>query len=194
MGDNCNILIDRLPTSVVIDGIEYALNTDYRYMILYEMANADSNLTEQEKLMYGLNLLYPVVPPDIRQAADYLLYYFLCGKVVKAEDGGRYVRLYDYNYDSEYIFAAFYERFNINLQTAEMHWWEYKALFLGLRDCKFTEIMNIRGKDTSGMDEKMKAEYAKLKERYKIPQDEHEDKEAERLLELLGKGGSIADI
>ena len=46
-----NLLIDKLPETVEIDGLQYPINTDFRISILFEQLLADASLTEQEKLL-----------------------------------------------------------------------------------------------------------------------------------------------
>ena len=51
-----NILIDYLPTKFEIDGKEYEINYDFRTSILFCLLMNDPELTEEEKILQGLQL------------------------------------------------------------------------------------------------------------------------------------------
>ena len=65
-----NILTDDLPVSVVIDDKVYALNTDYRTGLTIMEAFEDQGLTDQEKALVMLELLYPEVPRNIERRSE----------------------------------------------------------------------------------------------------------------------------
>ena len=53
-----NMLLDELPTSVVIDGIQYDLNFDFRYSVMFEMLMFDDEIGDTDKLKKALKLYY----------------------------------------------------------------------------------------------------------------------------------------
>lgn len=60
-----NILIDIVPTTVCIDGIEYEINSDFRTSILFELMMQDTELTDKDKIINALKLYYQVAPNNI---------------------------------------------------------------------------------------------------------------------------------
>jgi hypothetical protein len=62
------------------------------------------------------------------------------------------------------IYAAFHQAYGINLATASLHWWEFRALLINLPDTtRMGSIMGIRATDTSEMSKHERRRYDKLK-------------------------------
>ena len=78
-----NILIDYLPTKFEIDGKEYEINYDFRTSILFCLLMNDPELTEEEKILQGLQLYYPVIPPNIEEAYKKILYFYSRGNDIE---------------------------------------------------------------------------------------------------------------
>ena len=53
---NHNMLVDYLPETVEIEGTEYAIETNFRTFILFEMMMQDPDLSDAEKARQGLEL------------------------------------------------------------------------------------------------------------------------------------------
>lgn len=68
--------------------------------------------------------------------------------------------------DGRYIYCAFLEQYNIDLQCTEyqnMHWWRFQTLLSGLHDTKFNDIIQIRQIQKPTANEK------KLQRQFKLP-------------------------
>ena len=183
-----NLLIDKLPETVEIDGLQYPINTDFRISILFEQLLADASLTEQEKLLQALRLYYPMIPTNIPEAIEQILWFYRCGKEQKAvvEDKSS-AAVFDYDYDDQYIYAAYLDQYGIDLQDINhLHWWKFKAMFAGLKeDNKLCKIMDIPG----DMPKAQKEFYKKMKKLYEIPLSQaQQDKLSEIEAVLLGDG------
>ena len=61
---NHNMLVDYLPETVEIEGTEYAIETNFRTFILFEMMMQDPELSDAEKARQGLELVYPEIPEN----------------------------------------------------------------------------------------------------------------------------------
>lgn len=60
--------------------------------------------------------------------------------------------------------------YGIDLTTDKVHWWRFKALLHALPpETPLGKIVEIRGKDTSGMDRADRDYYETLKERFALP-------------------------
>jgi hypothetical protein len=170
-----NILIDLLPKKVEIKSIEYEINSDFRTSMLFEMLMQDIELTEEEKIINALKLYYPIIPNDIDIAVEKILWFYRCGKDIKEskEVGkGKSVQIYDYNFDDEYIYSAFLDQYNVDLQDIEyLHWWKFKAMFKSLKeDNEIVKIMGYRSMDLNKIkDEEQKDYYTNMQELYKLP-------------------------
>ena len=76
----------------------------------------------------------------------------------------------DYRCDADYIVGAFQQAYGIDLTTDKVHWWRFKALLHALPpETPLGKIVEIRGKDTSGMDRADRDYYETLKERFALP-------------------------
>lgn len=143
-----NILVAPLPVSVTIDGREYEIDTDFRSALLTIMAFEDGGLTTHEKAMIMLANLYPTIPDNV-QAAFERAQWFLNGGEEREETGKP--RVYSFTKDARYIFAAFRQTHGIDLQTANLHWWEFLALFMDLgQDTTFCQLTALRSRIKSG--------------------------------------------
>lgn len=147
-----NILTDPLPTAVEIDGMEFEISTDFRDALRVILAFEDREMAAVEQQAVMLHNLYPVTPGNIGEALR-LGVKFLDGGEDRAEDdSGSGLRLYSFNQDANYIFAAFKQMHGIDLQEVEyLHWWVFLALFMDLGpDTTFVSLINLRKRIKSG--------------------------------------------
>lgn len=100
--------------------------------------------------MILLDNLYPEPIEDI-QAAFLMGMKFLSGGKVSDEEEGGGPRLYSFEKDANLVFAAFRATHGINLETAEMHWWSFLALFMDLgADTTFCNLIGLRKRVKNG--------------------------------------------
>ena len=198
-----NILIDLLPKEVTIDNKEYKINSDFRTSILFELLMQDSSIREEDKVLMALQLYYPQIPMNINGAIEKMIWFYRCGKDISKSKGngkGKSVtQIYSFEYDDDYIYAAFMDQYNIDLQDIDyLHWWKFKAMFKGLKeDNEIVKIMGYRSIDVSKIkDKEQKAYYKKMKDLYKIPTQISKDEE-EKLKEIekaLQNGGDLSKL
>jgi hypothetical protein len=182
-----NLLLDKLSTILQqrIGNVEF--NTDFRTGILFEMLMQDKNLKKEAKVIQAIRLFYPKPEQitDLEKAVENIIWFYTCGKsefdktpkdnkksnkkIVKKQQEDK---IYDYDYDDGYIYSAFIQQYNIDLQKIDyLHWWEFKSMFNSLnKDTKIVEIMGYRAIDLGKIkDKEEKARYKKLKKIYKLP-------------------------
>lgn len=171
-----------LPKSVLIDGVTYPVNCDFRIGIQFENVRKGKG-SDAEKLIRLLRLYYPVrIPPDIGKALDRIIWFYRCGEEKeKEEKKERYQRrgskdpAYSFSQDAPYIYAAFKEQYGIDLTKEDLHWWKFMALFESLgEDTKMSRIMYYRKVSTSGMSKSERAFINDMKKLYKIRDDGEE--------------------
>lgn len=196
-----NILLDILPETVDIDGIEYRINSDFRISILFELLMQDDELGKRQKLVQGLQLYYPEIPHNVTMAVDKMIWFYRCGKETGSgghgSGSGRAKQIYSFEYDDDYIYAAFLEQYGIDLQDIEeLHWWKFRALFRGLsEDTEFVKIMGYRSvKTTSNMSKEQREFYKKMQSIHALPITDAERKADELLTEALLNGGDITGL
>ena len=188
-----NILLDDLPTSFKIKGKRYDFNYDFRTSILFCLLMQDVDLTEEEKILQGLQLYYPKIPNNKEEAYKNILFFYSRGKEdnseTKVKQGKRIFkrnnnRAYDFEADSDLIFSAFMTQYNINLNRENLHWWEFIALFNSLKDdTEIVKIMNYRTIDINSIEDKKERKmYKQLQDYYAL-----ENKISKEEQELLNK-------
>lgn len=191
-----SILTDALPDKVDICGEMYAVKTDFRTWLRFdelvtESVTDESNILEiiqtclilDEKKLTGTWI-------DVIAALFKFYAGSAAGKKGKGkESGSGKRRVYSFTHDAELIYAAFLGQYGIDLQTADLHWWQFLALFRGLcGDHRICEIMNIRDMDLSEIkDKKQKAHYAKLQQMYKLPDNRTDEEKESEFAEHLAR-------
>ncbi|MGJ0843304.1 bacteriophage Gp15 family protein [Clostridium tertium] len=185
-----NILVDLLPTEIEIDNKKYEINSDFRTSILFELLMQDRSIGEEDKIFMALQLYYPIIPQNINLAIEKMLWFYRCGKdITKSKGNGKGksgTQIYSFEHDDDYIYAAFIDQYNIDLQDIEyLHWWKFKAMFKSLKeDNEIVKIMGYRSVDLSKFkDKEQKVYYKQMKELYKLP-DNISNSEKEKLKEI----------
>ena len=171
-----NILVDLVPTTVNIDNKEYEINSDFRTSILFELLMQDGIIDEDDKILMALQLYYPDIPENIKEAIEQMLQFYRCGKDVSSSKGNGkskgVTQIYSFEYDDDYIYSAFLDQYGVDLQDIEyLHWWKFKAMFKSLKDDNMiVKIMGYRSMDLSKVkDKEQKAYYKRMQKLYEIP-------------------------
>jgi len=195
-----NILIDLLPTTVNIEGEDYKINSDFRTSILFELLMQDNSITEEDKIIQALELYYPILPTDLNKAIEGILWFYRCEKDEvdnKNKGTGKSTNVYSYDYDDDYIYSAFLDQYNIDLQDVEyLHWWKFKAMFKGLKeDNEIVKIMGYRAMDVNKIkDKEQKAHYKKMQDLHKIPINKDEKGKLDEINNILLNGGDVSKV
>lgn len=205
-----NMLIDKLPREVEINGKMYEINSDFRTSILFEQLIEDDEVEEYEKGLMALNLYFnlnDLKEADLEEALNKIYWFYSCGKdesyINDSSNGKKSTKeeeqIYNWDYDDEYIYAAFLDQYKIDLQDIEfLHWWKFKAMFNSLKeDHKISEIMKYRSIDLNDIkDKEEKKLYKKMKELYKLPKkiDKAEEEKKNRIAEILMGDGKLENL
>jgi len=136
-------------SSIWVDGEEYLIQTDFHYWISFgkKMEGAkEINLLE-------LDCLYRIMTVDGRdygipenrlKGYEELCKFYRNDQPLPHPAGKQGARAFDWLIDSDYIYAAFLQQYGIDLEITDMHWHKFMALFYGLKDTKFNDIMSAR--------------------------------------------------
>ena len=106
-------------------------------------------------------------------------------------------QVYSFQYDDDYIYAAFLEQYGIDLQDVEdLHWWKFRALFKGLReDTEIVKIMGYRSIEiTSKMPKEQREFYKKMQSVHALPIPDAEKEANDLLTEALLHGGDLTGL
>ncbi|MBV5322621.1 MAG: hypothetical protein JZU60_02150 [Ilumatobacteraceae bacterium] len=130
--------------------MEYPINSDYRTALAIILAFEDETLTGYEQQAILLSNLYDDIPSNT-QAAINQANKFLNGGKTSEDEPQSALRLYSFSKDAGYIFAAFRQTHGIDLQKADLHWWEFLTLFMDLgADTTFVNLIGLRKRIKTG--------------------------------------------
>lgn len=179
-----------LPEGISIDGVFYAVNTDFKVWI--EIANIISSkeLTVFEKAEKTLALCYKEsLPKTFNAAINGMFEFYRCAKEPMKEGVTSLCEkpIIDFFKDSDMIAAAFLHDYNIDLFSTPMHWWEFKALLSSLSDDnKIVKIMGYRAINIGDIkDKEQKKFYKKMKSLYSLPDNRSDEEKEIEMLEKL---------
>lgn len=199
MSETVNILVDELPQTVIIDGEEYHISSNFRTFILYEMLLSDSSISDRDKMEEMMNLFFTDDRPEkmTESVIDAIVDFYRCGKqeTRKQKAVKRTIKnkkkVYDFGWDDAFIYSAFYTVYKIDLNEIDyLHWWKFKALFNGLpSDCEFVKIMGYRSADASKIkDNSERSRILKLQALYALPENLTPEQKAAKIGAVLGGG------
>ena len=182
-----NLLINQLPESVFIGNVEFEVNTNFRICILFELLMQDDEVPDSDKLDLAIDLFFEEVPEDLEAAIEFILWFYKCGVTDNQENGkkgnsNKKQAIYSFEHDSDYIYAAFLDQYGIDLNSDALHWWQFRALFKGLKsDNEIVKIMGYRAIEIdSDMSKEQQKHYRELKAMYALPDNRtEEEKEAD---------------
>lgn len=178
-----NIILDKLPFKY--NGLE--INTDFRISILFELLMQDEKISYEEKIEQAVRLYFTNTKGNLEKAfknlenaTNTIIWFYTCAneeikekikKNKKKQEEIKENQVYSYEFDAQYIYSAFLEQYNIDLQDITLHWWKFRALFKGLNEnLRFSKIMSYRSIKLSEIKDKdEKNRIKKLKKIYALP-------------------------
>lgn len=183
-----NILIDKLPCSVIVDNIDTEIVSDFRTSILFEQLMKDNSVNDDAKIELALNLYFPkqyII--NTVDAVNKIIWFYSGGKEIKdsgskSSNSGKNANIYDFEQDADYIYAAFMEQYKIDLADIDyLHWWKFKSLFYGLnKDIQLSKIMFYRSIElTDDMTKNERKFYRDMKRLYAL-EDMRSEEEKEQ--------------
>lgn len=189
-----NALLNKFPTKVRIDNIDYEINTDYRTCLRIILAFEDEELTIEEQYYIMLNLLYKEIPNNIELAIEKGILFLNCGEMCNTEETNK--RTYSFNKDAKYIYSAMNQTHDIDLENIEyLHWWKFVFLFMDVdKDCAFSYITSLRYKKNNGkLDKYDKKVWLEMREVVDLDYHPEDDEESE-FMRLLNGGDADAQL
>lgn len=168
-----NLLTSPLPAYLTVCGEDYPINTDFRTWIKIEEVLSNPSISSVDKVIDIFSLTFTSSVPSDAKEALLAIAKFL-SPFNSFEKGKEYTKdttspLFSFSQDGGFIYAAFLSQYGIDLTSTNLHWWRFLSLFSSLTDCKFTQIVNIRGINLASVsDSNQKGFLRKLKRIYRL--------------------------
>ena len=163
-------LFEPLPKSVTVNGVDYAVVTDFRDWLRFEAMLADIALSDAEKLRLSRRWYCDDIPAASGVSVAALADFFIMreSKAASSTTGAqkRRERITDLTEDAGLIYAAFLQSYGIDLITIPyLHWWAFRALLDGLPDStQYAKVVGIRATDIKELPKSMRERYGKMKQ------------------------------
>lgn len=180
-----NLVLDKHPDTYQ----GFLIRTDFRIGIQVWALLTHPDLDEGDKYYAVINLLFGKGAPQDAQTILNCIKWYMSGGTWGTNKGDlEYIEYndvdeevqekeanllegdiaYDFELDGALMESAFFHQYGIKLSETKMHWFEFLALFQGLKDTQFNEVMGYRQMDLSQYPAKMRGKMRRIKEKYKI--------------------------
>ena len=178
-----SILTSSLPDYLTISGEKCPIYTDFKVWLKFSEI-VEEGTPDEKKIAEIFMMIFPKLPKNLFQAFPAILDFYRCSKQseeTNAKSSSK--QMFSFEHDSDMIYSAFYQQYNIDLAAAKMHWWQFKALFNGLSDTtQFIKVVGFRGVNLSEIkNNEMRKYYSKMKRIYKLPDNRSESEKEDAL-------------
>lgn len=179
-----SILTEEFPDYIMSpNGEKISIDTDFRVWVDFAQSAEDDDIKNENAVEIFSRIFLGRIPDDfdalIPAILDFFSPDFLESK--SSKDGSDKRRIVDFNIDAGRIYAAFLTQYGIDLSTAHLHWWAFKALFGSLNDdTDMVKVMQYRSMTYAQInriqDKEQRKYYRKMKRVYSLkshqsPQD-----------------------
>ncbi len=162
------------PEYAEVNGQRYKLNTDVETAKECFRISDDPSISDYERPLAIIYKLFGFVPTEnldlfLAKAVKFLQ----CGKeAVNEADADEEPKDMDINYDEGFIAASFMSDYKIDLNTANLHYWQFMDLLQGLsEECILSRVRKIRSYDLSEIsDARERTKMARVKDALKLPE------------------------
>lgn len=145
-------MIGRLPTTLLVDGEERGIRTDYRTILTVFVAIKDPELNDYEKTIVILECIYEDVTflndSNSLEAVEMANWFMDGGSSVSDDAPSRNSKpVLDWEQDEQMIFAAINKVAGREIRNDEyLHWWTFLGYFNSLGECLLNTVILIRDK------------------------------------------------
>lgn len=153
----------KLPSSLYVQGQEYAINADWRPCVNIMRMFERTDLTDTEKILCMVGIFYKDEIPDslIPEAAEQAVWFLNLGE----SDGGKKSthslrRLFSWEQDLKFIISAVDKSAGFSIRSKEFyHFWEFMSAFFETGECVFNTIVHQRKLKKTGKQSKADKEW-----------------------------------
>ena len=149
-------MIGALPTVLTVNETQYAIRTDYRNVLQVFEAFEDSDLTQEEKWIVAVYLMFEDFSCaddalgaaeegfDVSEAIQQIIW-FISGGTLEKESTE--LPVYSWKQDEQMIFSAVNKVAGKEIREIEyMHWWTFLGYFNEIEEGGFSFFCGIRQK------------------------------------------------
>lgn len=183
-----NVLYEKLPE----EWNGYPINWWFQVGIQISLICDDSEMADFEKSEAIIRILFPEEIPPVEEINECINWFMngWCHDRSPMEKEKR--KLMDYNKDQWRIYADFRQIYGINLNEADLHWWEFMGMLWNMpqRQSTFIQVIEIRKKKIKSKMSKeecdaiRKAQYIYGLEDRKEKEKEYSKEELQRIDEV----------
>jgi hypothetical protein len=135
--------------------VDVPINYEWRACLMTILSYEDGEITDMEKSGILLDNVfpfieeYPVIADNIEEATRQAVWFLNGGEDEPKSNSGP--RVFSFSKDSGFIFAAFRQTHGVDLETAELHWWKFLALFMDIGgETTFSHLVSLRKRLKTG--------------------------------------------
>ena len=137
-----NALYEHFPETVMINGKEYQVLTDFRDWLRFADMLEDKDIPDREKLFMMAQWLEDTPAVISKEVVTALCGFYRANEleqdIPEDRDGDtdeiRRPPVISWKIDAKYIIGDFLRYYGTDLLTAEMHWWKFRTLLSALPD------------------------------------------------------------
>ena len=161
------LLTDTLPQTVAVEGVSFHVLTEFRLFVAFERDAFCERWNAAEAYKTLDRFYLGSIPSDIPAALDAFVAFYQGGLFDPVDaagnpnrpTNGRKCIPYAFDTDDRRIYTAFRRRYGIDLATADLHWYTFRALLSGLYEPDFETIVGYRAMDLSQIERAQEREY-----------------------------------
>lgn len=158
-----------------MNGRDVRIDSGFRMGVAIEM-----ELLSGEPDAAGLlTAFYPEgVPQPYEEAAERMIWFYTGRDVPESRiDAGAdekpRARAYDFGQDADALLASFLDAYNIDLTSAQLHWWTFRRLMMNLPpDTPFMKRIHYRTADLKKLGKEERKHYKKMRALYALKRPE----------------------
>lgn len=144
-------MIGDLPTSLIVNGEEWDIRTDFRGVLRIIAAFGDPNVESAEKIYICLQILYESfeeMPESDYEAAFKAALCFIDCDMPGSKKQGKSARTMDWEHDEAILFPAINKVAGYETRSVpHLHWWTFMGYFMEIStDGVFGNVLRLRQK------------------------------------------------
>lgn len=135
-----NVMLDELPD--MWEG--FPIDTDFRIGVQISQIMEDKDLSDNEKWGASAELLFRGIRPDPPYYYDAIMWFLQEWNHDNNKKSKDRTRVLDYDIDQWRLYSAFKAQYGIDLNTVNMHYWQFMGMLTTLNECAFTRVVDVR--------------------------------------------------